>query len=60
MVFYGLATYAERAEVVAWCDTLNLAADALHDVLTDEPGWRGQMSVLEVDFACEKARVVLV
>lgn len=60
MVFYGLATYAERAEVVAWYPTREQATDALRDVLTDEPDWRGRMSVLKVDFARETARRVLV
>lgn len=56
MRLYGLAT---RGEVVEWHLSFEQAADALRDVLTDEPHWRGRMSIIEVDFAEETAATVL-
>jgi hypothetical protein len=51
--FYGLADYRLRdfGEIIEFYFSREEATAALCDIFDDEPGWEGELGVVEVDFA---------
>jgi hypothetical protein len=52
MTLYGLADYRENesGRVIEFYSSREEAEAALRDVLTDEPGWSGELGVVPTEF----------